>query len=137
MRIAEATCRLMFVITASHIASAVRHCKEKCVLALALKGRKDVLTVLIGASVSTVTFTSGRVIRYKTPAILRDGLNEWDRTGDWCLPIGQYYLDVPDKKPTVKKTKSKNAVSYYATGRKRVPARNPRLIEFARRKHAA
>jgi hypothetical protein len=129
----------MFVITLAHIAHAVRHSKGKCVVALALKGRTDIANVLIGASVSTVTFTSGRVVRYKTPAILRDGLNKWDRTGVWDLPVGKYYLDIPDKPPTVKykKHKSKNKVTVYANGRKHAPAVNPRHIEFLRRKRAA
>lgn len=138
MKVSEATCRLMFVISAGIINKAVRHSKGKCVVALALKSRADIADVLIGASVSTVTFTSGRVMRYKTPAILRDGLNRWDRTGDWALPEGTYYLEVP-KKPIVKYTKhkSKNKVTVYANGRKHAPACNPRHIEFLRRKRAA
>lgn len=139
MRVLEASCRLMFVITLAHIGNAVRHSKGKCIVALALKSRKDIADVLIGACVSTVTFTSGRVVRYKTPAILRDGLNKWDRTGDWSLPVGKYYLEVPNQPPAVKykKHKSKNKITVYANGRKHAPAVNPRHIEFLRRKRAA
>lgn len=133
----NAVSRLIFVITAGMIGKAVRYEKAKCVVALALKDRKDIADVLIGASVSTVTFTSGRVVRYRTPTILRDALNRWDRTGDWELPPGTYYLEVPAKPKTkYVKHKTANVVTFYTSGRRRRAARNPRHIEFLRKRAA-
>lgn len=138
MLVIEATRRLVFEITAANVSKAVRYEKGKCVVALALKDRKDIADVLIGASVSTVTFTSGKIVRYRTPAILRDALNRWDRTGEWGLPVGKYYLEIPVKRIAVAAKKSPaKVVRFYSTGRKRVPARNPRHIHFLRRKRAA
>ena len=138
MPVSDATSRFWFTITVNNVAKAVRKDKTRCVVANALRSRKDVTDVLIGASVSTVTFTSGRVIRYTTPTILKDALNRWDKWGDWELPPGNYFLEVKDK-PTAKykKRTTTNKVAYYSTGRRRNPAPNPRHFEFLRKRAAA
>lgn len=137
MKIRNAVHRLWFIILASHVAKAVRYDKKKCSVARSLKSRKDITDVIIGASVSTVTFTSGVTLRYRTPSILRDALNHWDRKGEWGLPAGEYYLDLPKKTKKTKTTSKKKPVKFYTSGRRRLHARNPRHIAFLRQQRAA
>lgn len=134
--ILDAKQRLWFSILPKHVQRAKRLSKDDCVLAQALKDRPGIVAVLIGASVSTVTIKN-RVTRYRTPPVLREALNHFDRTGYWGLPAADYFLDVMPPPAEKIKSKGKNIVRFYANGRKRRVPLNPRLIEFLKTKKAA
>jgi hypothetical protein len=130
--IQNATKRYCLNITAG--ISAVQHDKNSCVVARVVRRDPTVVTVVIGVCSAKITFTNGKTVRYAVPQELRDGIKNFDKTGNWALPAGRYYLEIPKK--AVKKR----------TGRKRIYIRskrynnamlNPRYMEFQRRKRVA
>jgi hypothetical protein len=148
MRTFEATESLAVNITQKHVklAKEHRHDKKYCVISQALRANKTVSDAVVGASITTVTFTNGRSVRYCTPPELKEGLTYWDRTGDWKLPVGTYHLEVPKKHQTrlaqrkankIFKERREKGVFIYMMGKTRKVAVNPRHIEFQRRSKAA
>jgi hypothetical protein len=96
----EAAVALSFIITMAHIRKAKDHRRDGywCVVSQAIRATsKDIIAVYVGASVVRITYRNGKVIRYQTPANLREGLRYWDRMGDWMLPPGVYTLKPPPK----------------------------------------
>jgi hypothetical protein len=149
MSIVEATTSLPFHITDKHqqLARSHRNDKSKCVVSQGLKSNRDILEAEVGAAVTLVTFTSGKQVRYRTPAVLREGLMSWDRTGKWELPSGTYFLQAPRSYETKKSIRKNNKafkqrqssgiVLYNVSGKGNTPAVNARNIEYNRRKSVA
>lgn len=95
--VVDAKKRIYFEILRKHVVNAVRYDKKKCAIAGGCKdGFSDygLVEVEIGANKSFFVFEN-KVVRYTTPRKLRDGLTNWDKTGDWDLPEGVYYLLPP------------------------------------------
>lgn len=89
---------LQFSITEEDVRSAT--CKDPgdCVVARSIirafaeKGLKNYLIEVEVGSRTTRIFSPGRMTRFKTPTVLRNGLNRFDTTGHWNLPPGDYVL---------------------------------------------
>lgn len=140
MKVQDATRPLRFRITWKHVERAKQLDKKHCVVAQALKDHTDIKDVNIGATFATVEFTSGSVLRYKTPPVLRTGLNHWDKTNDWKLPEGDYALDVVPPSLTKEAIKERAKVSVFKQSFKREKGKhtiNPRHIEFLRKKNSS
>lgn len=148
MKVVEATEPLSFSITVKHIALAVefgRQDKKKCVVSQALRAIRDVKEVITGAAVTLVTFTNGQIVRYRTSWVLRAGLINFDRTGQWKLPVGIYQLLPPLTCQTMKYQRKANALlkvrreteGVYHMRIIRNVAPNPRHMEFVRRERLA
>lgn len=95
-KVVDATRKLAFAITAASIKQA--RCKDpgNCVVALAVRNALGDMFdgIEVGSSIIKV-YCPGRIIRYGTPKVLRDQIPEFDRTGKWSLPVGQYILMPP------------------------------------------
>ncbi len=58
----------------------------------------------------TKLYIPGKVVRYRTPSILRRGLQHFDVTGTWNLPDGEYHLAaMPDHDAKGSRTKRTNS----------------------------
>jgi hypothetical protein len=140
MKVLDAERSLKISIRTIHIKRAIQATKDNCVIAQSLKDRPDVVDVLIGSAVCQVEFTNGSILRYRTPKALRIGLNHWDKSGDWKLPEGEYFLEVipPSQRKEAVKERAKVSVVSQVFKRTRKKHRiNPRHIEFLRKKRVA
>lgn len=142
----EATEPLGFTIRDRHCKNAKKKSKSFCVVALALLENKQILSVVVGATVTLVTFVTGKVVRYRTPKELREGLISFDRTGKWNLPVGEYEFLPPKKYQTRKAQRKANlenrerrlaGIVVYDMENKRSVVVNSRHMEFLRRQKAA
>jgi hypothetical protein len=89
----EANAPFRFDIDEKHI-KAARGCQKdgsKCVVAQACKADRGIKAAYIGATKAYLVFKH-YIARFRTPAVLRDALNNWDKTGNWGLPTGSYKL---------------------------------------------
>jgi hypothetical protein len=85
--IVDASSNLSFDINSNHVKEAKPMCKRECVIAQALKGYPELHEVEVGASKTFLHFAT-KIVRYKTPTVLRDALRAFDATGDWKLKKG-------------------------------------------------
>lgn len=68
---------------------------EKCVIAQALtRAFSDFFEGFQVGSTVTKIITSDKVIRYRTSDQLKSALRNFDKTGKWNLPVGQYVLPI-------------------------------------------
>ncbi len=93
----DATKPLEFEILAEHVAAASCGDPEQCVVAQAVRAHcGDLFDVIqVGATVTKLTRADGIKVRYRTGAILRRALIQFDLTGKWNLPAGIYKLKPP------------------------------------------
>lgn len=83
------------------IERAAGHCGDptKCVIAQSLKATFGPLTggiidCNIGKTIAEIKLHAIKtVLRYSVPKVLGDALAHWDKTGDWGLEEGSYYLN--------------------------------------------
>lgn len=106
MRLLEPRQPFGFNILSEHVKNAVCKDKNKCVIVQALSATGKVLSAEVGASITTIVTRRG-VERYQTPKVLRDGLSNFDLTGQWDLPEGRYELMPVTKSQTKKAVRDK------------------------------
>lgn len=97
--VTEADRPLKFGITPSSIAEAVCGDPARCVVArgvtesLELFGNLTMFEgIWVGPKVTKIFLSGEKVIKYSTPSILCVALKNFDETGNWNLPIGEYML---------------------------------------------
>src|SRR5688572_15748471 len=92
-RVVNAKVPLRFEITKKHVRLAKKCDATGCVVAQALlESVGEMLDhVAVGSNVTKVV-TDSRVIRYTTPTRLKEAIPHFDRTGEWKLAPGVYYL---------------------------------------------
>jgi hypothetical protein len=149
LNIEDAKVRFYFEIDPKkHVPGAKRLDKTSCVIANAFRGQPGVLSAEIGAAITTLMFVD-RVMRYRTPDVLRHGLNGFDANGkgEWLLARGVYYLNPPNQTYTlqaqrdrekqrniIRSNKDKEANGH--KGSKKKASINPRYIAGLKTKAA-
>jgi hypothetical protein len=100
--ISEPRKSLLFSINENHVCNAKRSDPCQCVIAQALieKYKESVLEVHVLATAITIILSGGRMMRFRTPKVLREGLTNFDETGEWNLPVGVYKLEPVQKSQT-------------------------------------
>ncbi len=101
-----------FGVTAENIACGVRCDPTSCPVALGLRDRGGdaLLEVRVMKTITELIWSGGVLARYATPAVLRDGLKNFDDTGDWKLLPGSYVLPpVPPKRLSIVAKKLRSA----------------------------
>lgn len=101
-------------ITKQHVKKAIPRDPCNCVVAQALSADPRVLSCEVFAHITTLVTRSG-FERYQTPKALRDGLENWDNTGDWKLKPGVYTL-LPVTKSQTRKARREGARKRRAAG---------------------
>jgi len=98
-RKSEPKYRLKFEISEKHCNTAVRKDPCRCVIAQAMyeKFGDSLASIHVLPTTTTLVYHAGRVVVYRTPRVLRNGLKRFDETGEWSLEPGTYYL-LPRKK---------------------------------------
>lgn len=93
----DATKPLVFEILPEHVEAAVCKDPEQCVVAQSVRASFGDLfdSIEVGASFTKVTRADGVKVRYQTGAALRKALVNFDLTGQWNLPAGEYRLLPP------------------------------------------
>lgn len=93
-KVRDAKIPLGFDIGPEAVSKAVCRDPLRCVIAeamnMALGDMYD--SVEVGPAVTKVFFPGGRIVRYRTPMVLKDALTRFDGTGKWGLPKGRYEL---------------------------------------------
>lgn len=117
---------LKFVITEKHCKNAERNNACECVIAKAFMDeyKNKLLEVQVLATVTCLVWSGGAFHRYQTPNILREALRDFDRTGQWNLPAGEYML-MPIPKSQTKKAIATRAATRRATGDSHMTRRYP------------
>jgi hypothetical protein len=146
MTVEDAKRPLVFEITEQDVKDAKRYDKSHCVIACAVRAVPGIQGIFVGTSIVRVKSSFG-IRRYMTPLNLKRALAEFDDSGNWALPAGVYALKPPVKCLTKEVlTKKRNAAGqplnprtgkpYKKTGKRRLRAVNPRVLEFAKIKKA-
>lgn len=89
----DATKPLSFEITKKCCQLAKRRDSQGCVIAQALHASIGDLCegIFVGSNIIKIV-TSDRIVRYTTPYKIRKQIPDFDKTGEWNLPLGQYTL---------------------------------------------
>jgi hypothetical protein len=136
-----------FEIKSQHTYKAKRNDACNCVVARALqdKGKEKLLEVHVLATVTVLIWSGGKCCRYRTPGVLRRGLEHFDKTGKWNLKPGKYQL-APICDSQTRSAQSTRALlrrfkdtsysqgHYPHSGTRRAASLSPRLLRL-REKH--
>jgi len=92
----DAVFPLNFTITPAHVRKALCKNPAQCVIAQAVRAKYGFQfeKILVGGSIIKV-FMKDKVLRFATPRALRKALRQFDKTGLWDLPPGDYTLLPP------------------------------------------
>lgn len=140
----DATKPLAFEVTPDCVTKGRKKDKRECVIAQSLKKIPGIRAAEVGAR-SVRIYMGKKVRRYMTPDKLRVALNTFDETGEWMLPVGEYYLPPPTPGRTLAaaseyeaRWRQKRRDGFYAGRRKKAKNQythariNPRVLEFAK-----
>lgn len=102
-RVVKAQNKLPFKVKECHKEKGIPGDMNNCVVGLALKDHfgETIQAVEIGPKISKI-FVPGQVTKYKTPHNLAIHLPDFDQTGIFNAPVGDYEL-LPYPKPTGRK----------------------------------
>jgi hypothetical protein len=150
VEVKDAIRKLGFEITKEDVLSAIPLDKSHCVIHNAIQNSLPFVTEIeVGARVTVLTTRDSRSgsqikMRYHTPDVLKNGLNTFDKTGNWDLKPGAYYLLPPsncERLATIaaaraNRGKIKKEPKQWPAGRPKAPL-NPRYIAFFQQRQTA
>jgi hypothetical protein len=120
---------LIVNIQSKHTKKAVRSNPSECVVAQALlehfgNAHKKITDVRVGSTRTNVVM-GDKMVGYKTPYEFRKAIPNFDRTGEWEVPEGEYVFTPVMKSIVIKKGKKPSGKP---TPRARVYAKKTRKI---------
>ena len=134
---------LKFEIQQKHCEIAKRNNACQCVIAQAFidKYGNLLLEIQVLSTITVLIWSGGHAERYQTPPKLRVALREFDKTGKWDLPHGQYSLLPIPPSQTAKAQKIRAIIRRYKddsnmsrkypfSGKLRQRAMNPRFVNL-------
>ena len=101
MRLLEPRKSFKVYVSQDHRVNAVCKDKNNCVFAQALSAIESVMSAEVGATITTIVARRG-CERYQTPKLMRNGLENFDLTGQWDLSEGWYEFKPVPKSQTKK-----------------------------------
>lgn len=137
--VVDAKERLYFSIKRKRdLKGAIRCDKSNCVIKQALQRSigeiNEIVNIEVGGSMTFIELKE-KILRYKTPGILRDALVVFDDKSEWSLKDGEYHLLPPAISAKAESRKRHNRATDFrrnhnALTRTRRASISPRHIQF-------